>query len=502
MITTRRARLRACERRMRDAQTYEEWSEAARAHDDASGMTRWKQMDQTYMYDHVAIRTRLDRLRAHRARHDYHGLLFTLNEGIHGNIGGMGKASLHARARFGTKQLVNDYTDEICDALELIAGIGESVIPFSEKLDFFKRASHCYGRTALMLSGGGALGHFHAGVVKSLVEHDILPTIISGSSAGSINAAVIGCSTPEELQRLFEPTHFAVEAAREARFLDNIIGQRTPQVDVHELEELVARLVPDLTFAEAYERTGISINVSIAPAELQQASRLLNAITSPNVFVRKAVMASCAVPGVFPPVMLSAKNVHGDSQPYLPSLKWIDGSVSDDLPAKRLARLYGVNHYVASQINPVVLPFIRDPGTSDGLANAYSGLLRSIAKESIRAAQKSAQRYSRQLPRFNMLLSMATSIAVQNYTADINIFPGFRYFDPTKLLSHLSEAEILRLIKEGERSTWPKIENIRVCTRISRTLDRIRRDFKKEELARLEGRTGARKNNSAGRKAA
>lgn len=121
----------------------------------------------------------------------------------------MGKASLHARARFGTKQLVQDYTYEICDALELIANVDEAVIPFSEKLDFFKRASHCYGRTALMLSGGGALGHFHAGVVQSLVEHDILPSIISGSSAGSINAAVIGCSTPAELQRLFEPTHFA-----------------------------------------------------------------------------------------------------------------------------------------------------------------------------------------------------------------------------------------------------------------------------------------------------
>ena len=287
MIRTKRAKLKACEREMREAQSYEAWSEAARTHDDLSGMTRWKQMDQTHMYDHVAIRARLDRLRAHRARHDYHGLLFSLNEGIHGNIGGMGKASLHARARFGTKQLVQDYTYEICDALELIANVDEAVIPFSEKLDFFKRASHCYGRTALMLSGGGALGHFHAGVVQSLVEHDILPSIISGSSAGSINAAVIGCSTPAELQRLFEPTHFAREAAEEARFLDNILGHRTAQIDVHELEELVARLVPDLTFAEAYARTGVSINISIAPAELQQASRLLNAITSPNVFVRE-----------------------------------------------------------------------------------------------------------------------------------------------------------------------------------------------------------------------
>ncbi len=70
-----------------------------------------------------------------------------------------------------------------------------------------------------------------------------------------------------------------------------------------EVEDPVKRLIPDLTFQEAFELTGYSINISVAPAELHQTSRLLNAITSPNVFIRTAVMASCAVPGVFPPVM-------------------------------------------------------------------------------------------------------------------------------------------------------------------------------------------------------
>lgn len=486
MIQTKQARLKALDKQMQEAQSYAEWKEAALAHDDLTGMTRWKQMDQTQMYDHVGIRSRLDRLRGLRAKHDHHGLLFALNEGIHGNMGGMGKASLHARAKFGTKQLVGDYVDEICEALEIIATIDEATIPFAEKLDFFKRASHCYGRTALMLSGGGALGHFHAGVVKTLVEHDVLPSVISGSSAGSINAAVIGCHPKDELDKMFAPAFMTVEAMQEARFIDHLIGHRQAQIDVHELEEMVARLVPDLTFAEAFARTGVSINISIAPSERHQTSRLLNAITSPNVFIRKAVMASCAVPGVFPPVMLTAKNVHGDSQPYLPTRKWIDGSVSDDLPAKRLARLYGVNHYIASQINPIVLPFISDPVQAKGLRGVYLELLRTLAKEGVRGTQQLAQRYSRQFPRVNMVIGMIASITLQTYTADINIFPGFRYFDPRKLLSHLSEEEVLALIKEGERSTWPKIEMIRVCSKIGRTLDRILVDFKQQEMERLQ----------------
>jgi hypothetical protein len=40
-------------------------------------------------------------------------------------------------------------------------------------------------------------------------------------------------------------------------------------------------------------------------------------------------------------------------------------------------------------------------------------------------------------------------------------------------LSVLSADETRQLISEGEASTWPKIEMIRNCTLIGRTLDRI-----------------------------
>jgi hypothetical protein len=39
-----------------------------------------------------------------------------------------------------------------------------------------------------------------------------------------------------------------------------------------------------------------------------------------------------------------AKNQHGERQPYLPTRKWVDGSIADDLPAKRLQCLYSTNH--------------------------------------------------------------------------------------------------------------------------------------------------------------
>ena len=63
------------------------------------------------------------------------------------------------------------------------------------------------GRAALMLSGGGAWGHFHIGVVKALLESNLLPNVISGSSAGSLVTAVLGTHTDEQLfwQSSLEP---------------------------------------------------------------------------------------------------------------------------------------------------------------------------------------------------------------------------------------------------------------------------------------------------------
>ncbi|MEH6551573.1 MAG: DUF3336 domain-containing protein [Pseudomonadales bacterium] len=458
---------------IKEATDYTSWTAASQAHDEHTGMDRWKAMDQTRMYDHVSIRTRLDKLRILRSQGDYHGLLFTLNEGIHGNMGGMGNAALYERAKFGTKQLIVDYIDEICETLEIIEDVDESVISFAEKHDFIHRASHCFGRSALMLSGGAMLGNFHLGVVKNLLEEGLLPKVISGSSAGSIIAAVLGTHTNEQLLTLFDSVHLRIEAQKEASWFARMLWSKTPQIDIKDVRDFIDRLVPDMTFAEAFELTGRQINITVAPAELQQTSRLLNAVTSPNVHIRAAVLASSAVPGIYPPVTLEAKNVHGERQPYLPSRKWVDGSVSDDLPAKRLARLYGVNHFVVSQTNPIVLPFLLGAHSDSAVIRNAFDLGHQTFRGTMRAGQKITRPYVQRWPRLGLLLNTWFSLGVQDYMGDVNIIPDYRFVDPRKLLAEPTEDEVMRLIEAGERATWPKIEMMRECSKISRTLDAI-----------------------------
>jgi NTE family protein len=48
----------------------------------------------------------------------------------------------------------------------------------------------------------------------------------------------------------------------------------------------------------------------------------------------------------------------------------------------------------------------------------------------------------------------------------------------------LSADETRRLISEGEAATWPKIEMIRNCTLIGRTLDRILDQLEREYAQR------------------
>jgi NTE family protein len=476
-------RLRNLQRAIDNADSYTEWREAAIEYDNISGLAEWKLRQSTSLYDHHLIRSRLSRLQDLRRRKEDITLLYTLNEGIHGNLGGMGKLALYQKAKFGTKQLITDYIDEIVVSLLHLSESPSSIISFADKVDFFRRASHCFGRSALMLSGGATQGIFHVGVAKALFEQNLLPNIISGSSAGSFLAAVLGTHTDKELEEQLSQETLRLETMK---FLGwSKLFKGVPFMDGEHLESAMSEFVPDLTFEEAFTKTGRSINLSISPAQYQHESRLLNAISSPNVYIRKGVMASCAVPAIFPPVTLAAKDFDGKPQPYNSTRKWIDGSITNDLPAKRLSRIYGVNHYIASQINPHVMPFISEKGAR----KSYRNLLADFTMKSSKHILGNFLHQGREKikhPALGVFLTQLHAMVAQDYSADIMIYPTDRRFiNPMKLFVDPNSEEMTRLIREGEKATWPKIEMIRNCTKISRTLDEILKAFDKEEFKRL-----------------
>lgn len=455
-------------RALKSAKSYQEWHEAAQQYDSYNGLDRWRQRDTSRQYDYASIRTRLDRLRSLKAKQDNRELLYTLNEGIHGNTGGMGRAGLYGHALSGTKRLIEQYIDEIVHSLYHLASDDSGDINAEEKLDFFRRASHSFGHTALMFSGSGSLLYFHIGVARALLEQGLLPAVMSGSSGGSIVGSIVCSYSDEELKELLWSESLLLQAPTH--------GKRSTIPDPIDLEASLSRFLPDdLTFQKSYEKTGRWMNVSIAPAETHQTSRLLNAITSPSVTMRSAVMASSAVPGIFPPVTLQAVDSHGAIKSYLPSRRWVDGSVSDDMPAKRLARLYGVNHYIVSQTNPHVLPFVSDGNRKETALSLLRVAGRRAAREWFNAVTMIIDRADKRSGAVTRATSLIRSIVNQDYVGDINILPDYLVVNPMYLLGFPGAETVKKLVATGERCTWPKIEMIRQQTKISRALQHILR---------------------------
>jgi TAG lipase/steryl ester hydrolase/phospholipase A2/LPA acyltransferase len=466
------------ERDLLEADSYARWFELAQEYDRETGAEQWRHNDESRLYDHSRLKTRVQRLRKMRRNGDDHGLLFALNEGIHGNIDGIGQAKLYQRARCGTKVLIEDYISEISDSLEHLSPRELASVPWAERVEFFQRASHCYGRTALMLSGGGTLGYFHFGVLKSLIEQGLCPVVISGASAGAFVAAVVGTRRDTEYLELFA-NNFLARALTANRKNIKIGFGMSNDIDMRVIKQEMARMIPDMTFLEAYEKTGRSINITISPAETRQTSRLLNHIASPNVTIRSAVLASSALPGVFPPVQLESRNVHGKVVPYLSSRRWIDGSFSQDLPAKRLARMYGVNHFIVSQVMPGLG---RERNLKPGIRKITSDASVAATKEIVRGCLDFIQRYATVGPKLGIALNTLNSLIDQQFTGDINIYPGYGLAGLGMTLKMLSEDEMADLIKAGERATWPKVPAISTTTRIGRTLDTILHAFEVEEM--------------------
>ena len=459
------------------ATTYEEWLKIAAASDKRRGLLDWRKADKTDLYDYESIRQRLTTLQRLRRQGKDKELLFTLNEGLHGNIDGIANPSLYRKAKGGTKALVEQYIEEVVACLQHIVKTRTRSITKEQKIDFFDRAAHCYGSTALMLSGAGALGFFHLGAAQALYEQNLLPPVISGSSAGSLVAATIGSRTDDELDDLLASGKLEDYIQEQQTLLGNTDRSKRRRLATADVVRQIELWIPDLTFQEAFDISNRHINITVSATRRHQKSRLLNAITSPNVLLRSAVQASCAVPGIYPPVALLARDASNKIKKYLPKETWVDGSLASDLPARRLSRLYGVNHYVASQVNPFVLWSLIELRSRDGILSGLLNLGLRVQKEWLYYLRASSAKLLNKSPEISYLVDSVFSVASQEYTGDINIVPRFRFFDPRKLLSHLSEGDRNYLIYEGRRASWPKIEMIRNSSRIGQTLRDILADY-------------------------
>ena len=112
----------------------------------------------------------------------------------------------------------------------------------------------------------------------------------------------------------------------------------------------------------------------------------------------------------------------------------------------------------------------------------FIGLGVGVGREILNFYRGIVQKRGESWPRFNLLMNSVHALVDQEYSGDINIVPSFSWYNPAKLLSHLSEKDLLDLMEGGQRSAYPVVEAIRSCTQISRTMEEILHRFEHGDL--------------------
>ena len=473
-------RIRKFRKMLAEAPNYEVWKAAALELDFLEGNVEWKEEFGSDLYHYELIYDRLSNLRTYRQQNDFERLKRALREGLHHDLGNMGNTALYTRSRVGTKHLIEEYITQVCESLDFLCDTKVPGFPVAEKLQFFRDTLTSYGRPALLLSVGATLGMFHFGVIKALWEKGLLPQVIAGSSIGAIIAGILGVHSDAEIPDMLVPENHDMRAWKWRGLFSAIRGDGL--MDQEQLKACLRANIGEYTFEEAFQKTGRSINVSVSPVQTHQKARLLCGYTSPYLLVWSAVLASAAVPGIFPPVPLMKKDIQGNVLPYMSRLKFVDGSVVSDLPIERLMHLYDVNFTIVSQTNPHVVPFLNRRGRDEKINVA--NLPMHLLKSEIQFHGQGLFDYLRKRVQPEMLRQVAGqmyTIMGQRYSGDVTISPTYRLRDYRRMLSNPDPAWVREMILQGERATWPKISMIRSHARISKTLERCIRRLKSEQ---------------------
>ena len=187
-------------------------------------------------------------------------------------------------------------------------------------------------RFALVLGGGGMKGLAHVGALRALEERGWVPDVVVGTSIGSLLGAAWanGFATAELADVALGLERSDVFHVARREIATRLI--RAPSVyRGTPLDELVRGFVGGLTFDELERR------LVVASVDINSGMQLYWGLPGlRQVGVADAVVASCALPGFFPPREIEGRFC-------------VDGALADNLPVA-LAATLGVDGVVAVDV--------------------------------------------------------------------------------------------------------------------------------------------------------
>ncbi|MBL7872632.1 MAG: patatin-like phospholipase family protein [Cyclobacteriaceae bacterium] len=161
-------------------------------------------------------------------------------------------------------------------------------------------------KRGLVLSGGGARGIAHIGILKALDEMNITFDCISGTSAGSIVGALYANGQkPDQIFELIKNLSI-FKSVRPAFAWTGLLS-------LDGLKEVLLREIPENSFSN------LKIPLTVAATDIRKGK--IHYFTEGDL--AGTIMASCCIPAIFNPVTID-RNLY------------VDGGLLDNLPVKPL----------------------------------------------------------------------------------------------------------------------------------------------------------------------
>lgn len=182
-------------------------------------------------------------------------------------------------------------------------------------------------KIGIALSGGGSRGLAHLGALKALSELGIKPTMIAGSSAGSLVGAFIAAGYSPDF--IFE-TIQSLGILNSIKFAFNRFGL----FKMDKLEEIFLKYIPHNSFEK------LKTPLVVCATDIEKGV----AIYFSEGELIKPVIASCSIPGIFEPIKFQGRVL-------------VDGGVTNNLPIEQLEGIcdfiIGVNVTPVSNEMPI-----------------------------------------------------------------------------------------------------------------------------------------------------